>query len=212
MKTMKAIATQQTDATAGLFDPRQVSMTAFGGTKVLLLLLLAFVSALALTTAQTATAQTINSYIENEWPNNRYTNHSNGTVTDRKTGLMWKQCPEGQSKGFCADDGDTKGFNWKEALEHGNNHTFAGKSDWRVPNIKELTSLAALNRYEPAINSTLFPNTPSEGFWSASPDPEADPGDYNYAWYVLFYDGSGRSSDSSTRDSTLRLRLVRGGQ
>ena len=42
-------------------------------------------------------AQTIEGYIDNEWPDSRYTDHGNGTVTDTKTGLSWKQCSEGQT-------------------------------------------------------------------------------------------------------------------
>ena len=152
-----------------------------------------------------ATAQTVKSYIDDEWPDSRYTDHGNGTVTDTKTRLMWKQCPEGQSGAACADDGSTKAMNWQQALEHAENHSFAGYSDWRLPNIKELKSLAALNRYEPSINSTRFPNTSGEWFWSASPDAD----DGNRAWVVDFDYGLG---SSRYRYGTYRVRLVRGGQ
>ena len=170
--------------------------------KLTLKLLLAL---LLLSSASLATAQTVKSYIDNEWPDSRYTDHGNGTVTDTKTGLMWKQCSEGQSGDTCADDGSTKAMNWKQALEHAESHAFAGYSDWRVPNIKELRSLVARNRYEPSINSTRFPNTSGEWFWSASPYAH----DHDDALVVDFkygYDGY------YNRNGTTRVRLVRGGQ
>jgi hypothetical protein len=40
-------------------------------------------------------AQTCQAYIPNEWEDNRYTNHGNGTVTDNQTNLMWKTCTQG---------------------------------------------------------------------------------------------------------------------
>ena len=48
-----------------------------------------------------AHAQTCPPGNERVAPNSRYTNHGNGTVTDSKTALMWKQCSEGQSGSAC---------------------------------------------------------------------------------------------------------------
>ena len=71
---------------------------------------------------------------------------------------------------------------WQEALKAADGYTFANYSDWRLPNIKELSSLAARDRHSPAINSTAFPNTESSAYWSASPDA-----DYSYyAWRLTF--------------------------
>lgn len=40
--------------------------------------------------------QTCNSNIPESTPTSRFTDNGNGTVTDTKTGIMWKRCAEGQ--------------------------------------------------------------------------------------------------------------------
>jgi hypothetical protein len=157
--------------------------------------------------------QTIKSYIPNEWHDNRYTVHHNGTVTDNNTGLMWKVCSERQrwskqSNNTASCSGFAGGFNWKAALELVNNHTFPasdGYSDWRLPNVKELTSLLALDRANPSINSTIFPNTHSSNFHSSS--PYAD--DSNKILRVNFKEGF---YEPGSRDNSFRIRLVRLGR
>jgi hypothetical protein len=65
-------------------------------------------------------------------PDAVYQDHGNGTVTDTRTGLMWKQCSEGQSwsPGTCS--GTASGFTWSQALARAEAATFAGYADWRV--------------------------------------------------------------------------------
>ena len=137
-------------------------------------------------------------------PDSVYTAHGNGTVTDARTGLMWKQCTEGLSGAAC-QTGSAQTFTWADALARAEASTFAGYTDWRLPNVKELSSLVEDCRTSPAINTNRFPNTPSLGFWSGSPRAK----DSNRAWFVRFgYGGAG----SSVRSSVHRVRLVRGGQ
>lgn len=104
-------------------------------------------------------------------PDSQLQDNGDGTVTDLKTGLMWKQCAEGQSGSGCVD-GTPIDYNiWQKALlraQEVNSGGFAGFRDWRVPNIKELASLVELQCREPAINLTRFPNTPNNYFWSSS--------------------------------------------
>lgn len=160
--------------------------------------------------ATAVAGQTVETYIANQWPDSRYKDHGDGTVTDTTTGLMWKQCPEGQSGASCAVD-STQEFNWKKALEQAQSVNasggFAGYSDWRVPNIKELGSLIALDRGNPTINTNMFPSTPTSsiGFWSSSHYALFN----SHAWYVGFnYGGDAYNSRSKTN----RLRLVRDAQ
>jgi hypothetical protein len=112
-------------------------------------------------------------YIDNQWPNDRYIRHNDGTVTDTQTKLMWKQCTEGQSASDCSV-GSVSSYNWQQALVHtesiNNNGGFAGHTDWRIPNIEELRSIVAYNCYSPAINLYIFPNSPTNAiYWSSSP-------------------------------------------
>ena len=149
-------------------------------------------------------SQTIKDYIRNDWPNERYDINGDGTVTDTATGLMWMQCSLGQDP----DDncsGSASEYNWQEALEAAEVSTFATYTDWRLPNIKELSSLAARDRYDPVINSTAFPNTPSDWYWSASPHA----GDINKAWRVIFQNGY---VNANKRYRNYHVRLVRSGR
>ena len=138
-------------------------------------------------------------------PNAVYQDHGNGTVTDTRTGLMWKQCSEGQSWSPGACSGTPSSFTWSQALAPAEAATFADHADWRVPNVKELSSLVEDCRFLPAINNVLFPNTPSSVFWSASPFAITS----DYAWSVYFSYGF---ASLYSRSGSNHVRLVRGGQ
>jgi hypothetical protein len=137
-------------------------------------------------------------------PDGRYAVHGDGTVTDGRTGLMWKRCPEGRSGDACTE-GTASSYTWQEALQQAATAEFANYTDWRLPNIKELASLVEMRCYTPAVNLTVFPNTPSTWFWSASPNPNGSAS----AWYVYFGNGYGGDNYTSSDDA---VRLVRGGQ
>ena len=151
-----------------------------------------------------AYAQTCPPGNERVAPNNRYTNHGNGTVTDSKTALMWKQCGEGQSGASCT--GTLTNQVWQTALNTANNSTFANYIDWRLPSSKELQSLVETGCHSPAINITLFPNTPSTFFWTST---TLAPNAFR-AWVVYF--GNGFVNDVSVKSGNLGVRLVRAGQ
>ncbi len=94
-------------------------------------------------------------------------------VTDTATGLIWQK-------------EHAAGKRWKEALEYCENLTYAGYSDWRLPNINELVSLSNYDKYSPASD---FPDIPLEYFWSST--TKMTTSEYLYsghvAWTVLFY-------------------------
>ena len=137
-------------------------------------------------------------------PDSSYTVHGNGTLTDARTGLMWKQCTEGLT-GVGCQTGSAQTFTWADALVHAEASTFAGYTDWRLPNVKELSSLVEDCGTSPAINTNRFPNTPSIGrFWSGSPHAT-----FGRAWAVSFYGGG---AGGSFRSYEWHVRLVRGGQ
>ncbi|ORT51034.1 hypothetical protein ST37_06535 [Vibrio sp. qd031] len=60
----------------------------------------------------------------------RYLDNGDGTVTDLNTGLMWQKAHDYTRR------------NMAETVEHVEEMTLAGNTDWRVPTIKELYSLA----------------------------------------------------------------------
>lgn len=106
-------------------------------------------------------------------PTSQFTDNGDGTVTDNKTGLIWKKCSEGQTYSLSGCSGGALTYTWKEALNQAqvtnNTGGFLNYTDWRVPNINELRSIAEKQCWEPTINLTIFPNTPSNWFWSSSP-------------------------------------------
>ena len=148
--------------------------------------------------------QTINSNVKHDWEDSRYTVNANNTVTDNKTNLIWKRCPEGLSGKGCTTDTATK-HNFQDTLDLANDSTYAGFVDWRLPTINELKSIAAYDRNNPAINSAVFPNTPSNWFWSSSREDDNS----NYASILHFYSGN---DDGNFRYGYYYIRLVRGGQ
>jgi hypothetical protein len=156
-------------------------------------------------------AQTCSPNIPLDRPDSRYTDNGDGTVTDRVTRLMWKQCPEGLSTTTVAcDTGSAAAYTWQEALQQAqvvNGTGFAGKSDWRLPNVKELMSLSEFACNDPAINLTLFPVDPySPIFWTSTPMPQGSGRD---AWSVNFNKGFNLQL---FKTNTEHVRLVRGGQ
>jgi hypothetical protein len=138
-------------------------------------------------------------------PASRFQDNGDATVTDQSTGLMWARCPEGLSGTGCAT-GAAAAFTWEGALLRARDSGLAGYTDWRLPDIKELSSLVEERCYDPAINLAVFPNTPSSGFWSASPGGASSGG----AWYVRFYDGYAYGYGRG--GYAYRVRLVRSGQ
>jgi hypothetical protein len=150
-------------------------------------------------------ASTINDYIPNTTPDERYTLHSDSTVTDTATGLQWQRCSLGQDWDGSTCTGSAISSSWKLALQLANSSRFAGYNDWRLPNIEELRSIVAYDRYDPAINNNIFPNTPSSQYWSSSPFADSS----SAAWYVRFDE---RIKYYADRSYDYAVRLVRGGQ
>ena len=146
-------------------------------------------------------------------PTSDFTVHGNGTVTHRKTGLMWKVCSEGQdwSDGSCA--GTVTSEAWDAALQIPQSLNSGGGypsgpdyTDWRLPDLKELKSIAELSCHSPAINETTFPSSAATLYWSSSPSASSG----SDAWAVDF--STGNDNNITRSFSVLHVRLVRGGQ
>lgn len=177
------------------------------------LLILLFIAAL-----EPAQAITCLNDMQASNPDSLYSLHGDGTVTDVRTGLMWKQCAEGQTWGNGGCYGSATSVPWgpnpaypqyKEfsALGLAKASNFAGYKDWRLPNIKELRSLVEECQATPAINQNIFPNTPGYSyFWSSTPHNSVG----DSAWYVWFNDGS--SGANPRWGVGFSVRLVRDAQ
>jgi len=157
-------------------------------------------AALLATSTTLALAQTCNPNIPLTKPDSRYTyNPAGDEVTDSVTGLIWKRCAEGMSYSSGTCTGTARTFNWEGALAHA-----ATQSGWRMPNLKELSSLVETACYDMAINQTAFPASPSDA-WSASPLAAGS----DSALVVNFYLGR-NLRDYKDGNGTNSVRLVRG--
>ncbi|MCI5137401.1 MAG: DUF1566 domain-containing protein [Candidatus Electrothrix sp. AR1] len=149
----------------------------------------------------------------------QYIDHGDGTITDTKTGLMWKRCSEGLS-GVNCEEGKVKEYEYDDAVQRFKNVEYAGYSDWRLPTIDELKTLvycstglrnkdnAGCNRgsEKPTINQQAFPNTDARRrYLSGSLNALCS----DCGWIIYFYNGY---SHGLSRSYSGAFRLVRGRQ
>lgn len=137
----------------------------------------------------------------------RYTVSANGQeITDNQTKLIWRRCAEGLVYDGVTCTGIVSWFSHELALLHAKEQANSSGLDWRLPNIKELSSITNISLINPAIAPLAFPATPTTtNFWSSSPYISC-PCD---AWSVYFYNGS---VTHRNRSSSNYVRLVRVGQ
>ena len=99
------------------------------------------------------------------WPNPRFTDNNNGTVTDGLTGLVWMK-----------NAGCFAASNWLVALTQANQLASGqcGLTDgsttgqWRMPNVNELESLVDISRSNPALTAgNPFTNV-ANSYWSST--------------------------------------------
>lgn len=145
-------------------------------------------------------------------PTSDFIDNGDGTVTHKKTGLMWMRCAIGQTWTGSSCAGNAAKYNWNDAMALKSD--FADKHDWRLPNFDELLSIVDKGKRKPATNSVIFPNTPFEMFWSSSLVTDDFlyffPGSGGGAWIVDFDYGSDNIWNGKMYDNY--VRLVRGGQ
>ncbi len=140
-------------------------------------------------------------------PLNRYTASADGQeVTDSQTNLIWRRCAEGMNWDGSTCSGAATTFTHEAALQRAAAQAVSTGKAWRLPNVKELFSIADKSRSNPAIDPTAFPATPSNWFCSASPLV----GNSYGAWDVNFY--YGYVGYYYLRNNTYYVRLVRAGQ
>lgn len=106
----------------------------------------------------------------NTTPDSRFEDLNNGTVKDLQTDLIWQRCSIGQSwkNGQCL--GEAKSLTWQQALTEAKSIG----DGWRLPNIKELNSIAEYGCISPKINLNVFPVDNDEFrfvlyYWSSTP-------------------------------------------
>ena len=146
------------------------------------------------------------------WPDPRFTDNLNGTVTDNLTGLIWLKnadCISTLNSTFDVDGtaGDGR-VTWQHALDFvaginndtydcgdtsdGGNH----QTDWRLPNVRELQSLVDYGVNAAPVLPAGHPFTGFQAslYWSST----TDAGNSNGAWFV----SSVASCSATVRTST----------
>lgn len=161
-------------------------------------------------------------------PTPRFTDNSNGTITDNLTGLIWLK------NANCANT--PNGTNWPQALAdlanlnsfgsiNGNNcgdmsNEGNHQTDWRMPNIRELQSLLNYAFLGPALSNAAgtgqatrsdpFSNLPSNPRYWSSTTFFSDASLGQEAWVILLDFGIVQFQ-AKIGDATFFLLVVRGG-
>ncbi|MEI6750372.1 MAG: DUF1566 domain-containing protein [Bacteroidales bacterium] len=121
-----------------------------------------------------------------------FTNNGNETITDNFTGLTWQKIKSPNT------------YSWEEALIFANDLSQAEKTDWRLPNIKELQSLNDPTLSKPSFNKTFFPSCLSGNYWSSTSMQNAS----TKAWDINIDYGIVSYNEKTMKQNVL---LVRGG-
>jgi len=121
-----------------------------------------------------------------------FTDNGDGTIKDNYTGLTWQKIQTSDS------------ITWEEALAYTKTLSLAGKTDWRLPNVKELQSLNNEKLILPSFDTNNFPNIRSGNYWSSTTMylTSSLAWDLNVDYGIVSYD------DKTAKENVL---LVRGG-
>lgn len=113
------------------------------------------------------------------WPNPRFTDNGDQTITDNLTGLMWEKSAYSGSWDINPLGGVSGSFTYQNALlttyyYNGINHL--GYSDWRLPNKNELGSLIDLGAPKQFewLMSQGFTNVLYRRYWTSSSPTAVD--------------------------------------
>ena len=138
------------------------------------------------------------------WPEPRFTDNGDGTLTDNLTGLMW--ISDGQYLGKMSWQAAMKGGDLLKSppkTGSGTRDLKSDYSDWFLPDIRQLESL--FNGEEPYLHNWLnswgFKNIQADSYWSAtvSPNPYT-------AWIFRFDSGVSKQAPRIENASVLLAR------
>jgi len=134
-------------------------------------------------------------------PEPRFIIHSDGTVTDRLTSLMW-----------LADASCFGAKKWKDAFSHINDLNFNPDNslchgytndykNWRLPNITELRSIIDFSHTNPAVSNT-FAGIKSDYYWTHTSFNSTD------VWQVNIGTGEISTANKNTLKYILPVRTI----
>ena len=118
---------------------------------------------------------------------NQFVDNGDSTITDGATGLMWMKNDNGA------------GILWENALSYAEGFEYAGYTDWRLPNAKELHSIVDYTRcpdstnsaaIDPIFNCTTITNEAGQTdypyYWSGTTFSSLSPTNGSWAVYISF--------------------------
>lgn len=112
-------------------------------------------------------------------------------VTDSVTGLQWQ------------DDSNATSMTWVDAITYCEALELpTGVTDWRLPNINELTSIVDDTKSAPSIDGN-FTNTANDYYWTST----TVEGNSTSAWRVKFDYGN---HEFDAKANSWNIRCVRG--
>ena len=170
----------------------------------------------------------------NDWSDERYEIHNDGTVSDKRTGLMWMRCGYDDEFAFYDSAADTCVANndydhgaaaYPDALgreiqlankeisngHNNDNNNIGSYTDWRLPNLTELFSLrdhtaGDADEDQALINPQAFPNAETTSYWTSTPRAISTGGS---VYLVSFSPTDSSAFSFSGMNNTYKLRLVR---
>ncbi|MDZ4726140.1 MAG: DUF1566 domain-containing protein [Leptospira sp.] len=140
-----------------------------------------------------------------------FTDLGNGIIRDEVNGLEWEKCIEGLSGANCNVGTYSSQF-WQNRLTYCDNLTLGGFSDWRMPDIYELTSLVDFTRFALATTlNPIFVGSPREVYHSSTTTGNGNfhsGSHYNSVGNAPFITGSFAASNEKNQSHP--TRCVRG--
>jgi hypothetical protein len=122
-------------------------------------------------------------------------------VADRYTNLEWQGCAAGKTGTTCS--GTAVNYTWKNALAYCEGSSWGNRTDWRLPNVLDLTSIVDESAVGGAINPAAFPNSSMGEHWAST----SNAADGSTALTVQF--GSGRTYPGWSKVNSFAVRCVR---
>ncbi len=119
---------------------------------------------------------------------NNFVDNGDGTISDLATGLMWMK------------EDSKRGMTWQEALHYADTLSYAGYTDWRLPDAKELQSIVDYTRspgtthsaaIDPLFNCTAITNEAGQPdypfYWTSTTHVNMQSGhEGGWAVYIAF--------------------------
>jgi hypothetical protein len=126
-------------------------------------------------------------------PAGHYTFPATGSVFDTKTKLTWQRTAPAATYAWAAAKTYCAGLS-----------TTLGGTGWRLPTIKELQTIVDETQVAPPIDSTAFPGTPANAFWSSTQTKDSAG-----AWFVDFGPNTSGGTTSDNVSAAYNVRCVR---